>query len=680
MSFALYSTHADAPPPFVYKPTLSTKDIRGGAFALLTDDVAPFVAQFGHLLNRVVGLVLTPAPAFTMLPLADAVWHLTFPLGFVDQLPEITQSYLTLINGLRVEQNENRRQSIELERTQADLMRLTDYAELIQAKLRSDLQQYSEWTVKALTELLKFEALQAKQTPIELLPDAIVHFLLGNTFDYTGAAMLGITESGAWELVTQAGEWEQVPVGENGRYFNEDVWQQGTQIFAPVVVSTTRFVVGVTKGIPQAGFSDYEFTFFQLLSTLMAATYESKILESEVQHELAERTRAEEALARALRAKDEFLASVSHELRTPLNAVLGQTQLMQEGIHGSLLPKQEQALTIISESSFHLLSLIEDILDLAKIEAMATRLDMAVVEITAVCESSLRMVREMAHRKQIKILSTIDQDLTFMQADERRLKQILINLLSNAIKFTHAGGRVGLEVIEEPSTGHIHFSVWDTGIGIAREDIHRLFEPFVQLDSSLARQYEGTGLGLALVDRLTNMHGGRIIVDSQLGNGSRFTVILPKNMAGTVSPSPTPSLEQEQLEPTMSQETNTDQYTGHILLAEDNATNVTTMLDILEFMHYRVTVATNGQEAVESAQSDPPDLILMDMQMPVMDGLEATRQLRRNPTLTDVPIIALTGMALSDDRERSLQAGCTDYLTKPIRIKDLREMLAQFLS
>lgn len=128
----------------------------------------------------------------------------------------------------------------------------------------------------------------------------------------------------------------------------------------------------------------------------------------------------------------------------------------------------------------------------------------------------------------------------------------------------------------------------------------------------------------------------------------------------------------------MSHEANN--YAGHILLAEDNEASVTTMLDILEFMHYRVTVATNGQEAVESAQSDPPDLILMDMQMPVMDGLEATRQLRRNPTLTDVPIIALTGMALSDDRERSLQAGCTDYLTKPIRIKDLREMLAQFLS
>lgn len=676
MSFSLYSTRADAPPPFVYKPALTTKDVRGGAFALLTDDMAPFMGQFGHLLNRVAGLVLTPGSAFAMLPLADAVWQLTFPPSFVANLPAITHSYLTLISGLRVEQNENKRQSIELERTQTDLKRLTDYAELIQAKLRSDLQQYSEWTVKALTELLKFEALQAKQTPIELLPERIVHFLIGNTFDYTGAAMLAETGAGDWEQIAQVGQWDDPIDLEDTGHFQDDVWHVGSHMYAPLAVNDARYVVIVTKGIPQASFSEYEFTFFQMLSTLMAATYEAKLLESERQHELAERTRAEEALARALRAKDEFLASVSHELRTPLNAVLGQTQLMQEGIHGPLLAKQEQALTIISESSLHLLSLIEDILDLAKIEAMATRLDMTVVEITAVCQSSLRMVREMAQRKQIKVLSTIDHDLAFIQADERRLKQILINLLSNAIKFTDAGGRVGLEVVEDPAAGMVNFSVWDTGIGIAREDINRLFEPFVQVDSSLARQYEGTGLGLALVDRLTEMHEGRIVVDSQLGVGSRFTIALPHNMAGVALPTAIPAPVEEKMEPTISA---TNGRSAHILLAEDNATNVTTMIDILEFMDYRVTVATNGQEAVTSAQKELPDIILMDMQMPVMDGLEATRRLRANPLTATIPIIALTGMALSDDRERSMQAGCTDYLTKPIRIKDLREKLAQFL-
>lgn len=678
MSFALYTTQADAPPPFIYKSALGVKDIRGGAFALLTDDVAPFVAQFGHLLNRVTGLLLTPAEAFSLVPLAEAVWHLTFPPAFVPQLAEITRSYLAFVNGMRVEQNENRRQRIELERIQIDLMRLTDYAELIQAKLRSDLQQYSEWTVKALTELLKFEALQAKQTPIEDLPERIAHFLMSSTFDYAGAAILADIPTGGWDLLVQMGKWGGDVVLADMCRFQSDVWHVGPYLFAPLVVSETCFVVVVTKGIPQASFSEYEFTFFQLLATLMTATYEAKLLENEVQHELAERTRAEEALARVLRAKDEFLASVSHELRTPLNAVLGQAQLLQEGVHGELSPRQDQALTVISESSLHLLSLIEDLLDFAKMEAMATRVDMMVVEITAVCESSLRMVREMAHRKQIKIFSTIDPALTFMQADERRLKQILINLLSNAIKFTPVGGQVGLEAVEDVVNNMVHFTVWDSGIGIAREDINRLFEPFVQLDSSLSRQYEGTGLGLALVDRLTRMHDGRIMVESQVGVGSRFTVMLPRHMVGTVMPAAAPPPQAAKIEPAAAK--GEEQYAGHILLAEDNATNITTMVDILEFMNYRVTVAMNGQEALECAESDPPDVILMDMQMPVMDGLEATRQLRRNPALHHVPIIALTGMAMSDDRQRSLEAGCNDYLAKPIRLKDLREKLEQVLS
>lgn len=236
-------------------------------------------------------------------------------------------------------------------------------------------------------------------------------------------------------------------------------------------------------------------------------------------------------LERAARLKDEFLANMSHELRTPLNAILILSESLQEEVYGAINSQQRHALADIIESGQHLLALINDILDLSKIEAGKAELQYGAVNIAAVCQASLRLVRELALKKGHNVSLLLPTDVLSLQADERRLKQMLVNLLSNAVKFTPNGGKIGLEV-HLPSPQEIHFSVWDTGIGIRTDELPRLFQPFAQLDSALNRQYGGTGLGLALVRRLAELHGGRIEVQSAPGNGSRFTIVLPLQLDG----------------------------------------------------------------------------------------------------------------------------------------------------
>jgi signal transduction histidine kinase len=232
-------------------------------------------------------------------------------------------------------------------------------------------------------------------------------------------------------------------------------------------------------------------------------------------------------LAKATRLKDEFLASMSHELRTPLNAILGLSEALQEQVYGPLTDKQDRSLRRITESGYHLLALITDILDLSKIEAGKVDLTLAPVDVAGVCQASLRLIRESAQKKHQHVTSRVDPAVSTLLADERRLKQMLVNLLSNAVKFTPNHGRIGLEVIGHLDEQPVVFTVWDTGIGIADADRGRLFQPFVQLDSSLARHHAGTGLGLSLVARLADLHGGRVTLESSVGQGSRFCIVLP---------------------------------------------------------------------------------------------------------------------------------------------------------
>jgi two-component system, sensor histidine kinase and response regulator len=264
----------------------------------------------------------------------------------------------------------------------------------------------------------------------------------------------------------------------------------------------------------------------QALKDLQA---EKELLAIRVEERTAELKMANIELTRALRLKEEFLANMSHELRTPLTAILGLSEGLQEQVYGTLNDKQMKSLQTIENRGHHLLSLINDILDLSKIEADKLSLHIDTVSVNDICQTSLQMTKEAAYQKHIELSTTFNSVVETIEADERRLMQIIVNLLSNAVKFTPEGGSIHLEVKGESELNRVLISVQDTGIGIAEKDIEQTFEAFVQLDGALNRMQEGTGLGLSLVHRLTKMHGGELFVESEVGKGSRFTVSLPWN-------------------------------------------------------------------------------------------------------------------------------------------------------
>ncbi|BFM40335.1 response regulator [Synechocystis sp. LKSZ1] len=390
-------------------------------------------------------------------------------------------------------------------------------------------------------------------------------------------------------------------------------------------------------------------------------------------------------LSRATHLKDEFLANMSHELRTPLNAILGMTEGLQEGIFGLINEKQLKALRTVESSANHLLSLINDILDVAKIEAGKITLDYGSTSIESLCQSALTFIKQPALKKNIQLQTDIPSDLSDIWADEIRLRQVLLNLLTNAVKFTPEGGTVTLALSvlppEKNEPAYLRFAITDTGIGIAPENMVKLFKPFVQIDSALNRQYNGTGLGLALVKQIVELHGGHVGLVSELGAGSCFTVDLPyepkpdssphaqdfsyANGTGRVIPETSPSLRPS---------------AALILLVEDEPANVITISSYLEVKGYRLLCANDGREAIELALAHHPHLILMDIQMPGMDGLEAIRQIRQQEALQETPIIALTALAAEGDRERCLAAGADEYLSKPVRLKQLEKTIQAWLA
>jgi hypothetical protein len=332
-------------------------------------------------------------------------------------------------------------------------------------------------------------------------------------------------------------------------------------------------------------------------------------------------------------------------------------------------------LQTIQRSGSHLLALINDILDLAKIESGEVKLDFTSMSVVHLCQSSLTFINQQALQKQIQINTNFQPHLPNLLVDERRIRQVLINLLNNAVKFTPEGGKITLEVTQlSPPQNLLRFAVIDTGIGISPENIQKLFQPFIQIDSALNRQYAGTGLGLALVKRIVELHGGKVGLSSELGVGSCFTIELPYTSSSSLSPPiPGEEIDSPSTEAAVSQ-------SPLILLAEDNEANISMLVSYLEAKGYRMLLANNGREAIDFAKIHRPDLILMDIQMPVMDGLEAMQQIRLDPNLVNIPMVALTAIAMIGDREKCLAAGANDYLSKPIKLKQLTTTIQQLLT
>ena len=374
----------------------------------------------------------------------------------------------------------------------------------------------------------------------------------------------------------------------------------------------------------------------------------------------------------AERVKSEFVANMSHEVRTPLNGIIGMTDLI---LDSGLTAEQADCLRMVKVSSDSLLSLINEVLDFSKIEAGKFQLDKTPFGLRRLVEDTLKSLEGMARTRNLELRTRINPDLPpTLVGDPRRLQQVLLNLVGNAIKFTDAGS---VEVVVEaqsssPADAVLHFQVVDTGIGIAREQQGLIFEPFRQADGTSSRRHGGTGLGLAICSRMVSLMEGRIWLESDPGKGSTFHFTARFGVAASeraVAPEPL----QRPVAGDAARPTGL-----RVLLVEDNLVNQKLACRILENSGNRVTCAGNGREALDAYGADTFDLILMDIQMPLMDGLEAAAELRKmEKTLGRyTPILALTANAMQGDRERCLAAGMDGYIAKPIRIVEFFQAIA----
>jgi signal transduction histidine kinase/CheY-like chemotaxis protein/HPt (histidine-containing phosphotransfer) domain-containing protein len=467
-------------------------------------------------------------------------------------------------------------------------------------------------------------------------------------------------------------ECEQVWESAAGLRKESDIWTEhsdhGEQYLQAVATNLNGRRLIVLRSLPEALFTYQQLAHDLELEKERVERMSRQLLE--VNRELdVKRQEAD----RATRAKSEFLATMSHEIRTPLNAVIGMAEVLSAT---TLTTEQKKCVDVLQRNGVGLLNLINDILDLSKVESGRVELEAAPLDLRDVIARALEVVEARATAKGLFLGQSIAPGVpVFLLGDPNRLRQVIVNLLGNGVKFTEQGGldvRVEFDP-EDSRPGCLRLAVSDTGIGIPTGQVERIFESFTQADSSTARKYGGTGLGLTISRQLVELMGGRIWVESAVGSGSTFffTVKLEvhKDQSERAAPSGGPSGATGRLLPAGLR----------ILLADDSEDNRFLILSHLSKAQASIDIAENGEMAVRMFHSNRYDLVLMDVEMPIMDGYAATREIRRlerESSARPTPVLALTAHAFADMAGRSVAAGFTDHLTKPIRKATLLEVLA----